>query len=197
MGSKQQYTVWVHNSRSCRGSVYSCPRSLSLHFPSEEEITIAGYQVHKGGVRLSLPQTVRNVFLERLVDYILVKSTFGFSLAWDGGSGVYVRMTEEHKGHACGLCGNYNDDGSDDLTTSSNVQTEDVADFGNSWVVQLPQERRCRSVEEEFPSPCTSESRMDDAIEKCSALLFFPFLSCHENIDPNPYVASCVSDLCV
>ncbi|MEQ2230668.1 hypothetical protein ILYODFUR_031818, partial [Ilyodon furcidens] len=35
-----------------------------------------------------------------------------------------------------------------------------------------------------------------DAIEKCSALLFFPFLSCHENIDPNPFVASCVSDLC-
>lgn len=38
---------------------------------------------------------------------------------------------------------------------------------------------------------------MQDAIEKCSALLFFPFLSCHENIDPNPFVASCVSDLCV
>lgn len=38
---------------------------------------------------------------------------------------------------------------------------------------------------------------LQDAIEKCSALLFFPFLSCHENIDPNPFVASCVSDLCV
>lgn len=38
---------------------------------------------------------------------------------------------------------------------------------------------------------------VQDAIEKCSALLFFPFLSCHENIDPNPFVASCVSDLCV
>lgn len=36
-----------------------------------------------------------------------------------------------------------------------------------------------------------------DAIEKCSALLFFPFISCHENIDPNPFVASCVSDMCV
>ncbi|KAJ8245393.1 hypothetical protein GJAV_G00270270 [Gymnothorax javanicus] len=195
--TEPQYTVWVHNSRSCRGSVYSCSRYLSLHFPNEEEITITGYQVKQGGVRISLPQTVHNVFLERLADYILVKSTFGFSLAWDGSSGVYVRMTEEHKGKACGLCGNYNDDGSDDLTTNYNVQTEDVAQFGNSWVVQLPQERRCRAVEEEFPGPCPSESRMDDAIEKCSALLFFPFLSCHENIDPNPFVAGCVSDLCV
>uniref|UniRef100_A0A8C9V6N9 Otogelin like n=1 Tax=Scleropages formosus TaxID=113540 RepID=A0A8C9V6N9_SCLFO len=114
--AEPQYTVWVHNSRDCEDSVYSCPRSLSLHFPNEEEIHIAGYHVHKGGV--SLPQTIHNVFIERLADYILVKSTFGFSLAWDGSSGVYIKMTEEHKGRACGLCGNYNDDGSDDLTAS-------------------------------------------------------------------------------
>lgn len=38
---------------------------------------------------------------------------------------------------------------------------------------------------------------VQDAIEKCSALLFFPFLSCHENIDPNPFVASCVADICL
>lgn len=68
--------------------------------------------------RLILPQTVHNVFIERLADYILVKSTFGFSLAWDGSSGVYLKMTEEHKGRPCGLCGNYNDDGSDDLSIS-------------------------------------------------------------------------------
>ncbi|KAG7247629.1 hypothetical protein CRUP_020098, partial [Coryphaenoides rupestris] len=44
-----QYTVWVHNSRVCEGSVYSCPRALSLFFPNEEEIHISGYQVHQGG----------------------------------------------------------------------------------------------------------------------------------------------------
>lgn len=61
---------------------------------------------------------MHNVFIERLADYILVKSTFGFSLAWDGSSGVYLKMTEGHKGRPCGLCGNYNDDGSDDLSSS-------------------------------------------------------------------------------
>uniref|UniRef100_A0AAR2L9B6 Otogelin-like n=1 Tax=Pygocentrus nattereri TaxID=42514 RepID=A0AAR2L9B6_PYGNA len=192
--AEPQYTVWVHNSRSCRGSVYSCPRALSLFFPNEEEIHIRGYQVLKGEQRLTLPQTVHNVFIERLADYILVKSTFGFSLAWDGSSGVYLKMTESHKGRPCGLCGNYNDDGSDDL---SSINSEDVAGFGNSWAVHLPHERPCPAVDDDFPGPCSSESTMDDAIEKCSALLFFPFVSCHENIDPNPFVASCVSDLCV
>ncbi|XP_028823261.1 otogelin-like protein isoform X3 [Denticeps clupeoides] len=195
--AEPQYTVWVHNSHSCQGSPFSCPRALSLLFPNEDEIHIRGYQVHKGGVRLTLPQTVRNIFIERLADYILVKSTFGFSLAWDGNSGVYLKMTEVHRGRSCGLCGNYNNDGSDDLRNSRGLPVDDVAEFGNSWAVELPHLPPCVEVDDDFPGPCRTESKMDDAIEKCSALLFFPFLSCHENIDPNPFVASCVSDLCV
>ncbi|KAI9529885.1 hypothetical protein NQZ68_008124 [Dissostichus eleginoides] len=192
-----QYTVWVHNSRVCDGSVYSCPRALSLFFPNEEEIHISGYQVHQGGRRLSLPHTVGGVFIERLADYLLVKSVFGFSLAWDGGSGVYLKMSEEHQGAPCGLCGNFNHLAGDDLTTSRGIRTDEPAVFANSWAVDLPHERACPSVDSDFNGPCHSESDMDDAIEKCSALLFFPFLSCHENIDPNPFVASCVSDLCI
>ncbi|KAK6488295.1 otogelin-like protein [Huso huso] len=193
--TEPQYTIWVHNSRDCEGSVYSCHRSLSLFFPNEAEIHVIGHEVKKGNIRLTLPLTIGNIFMERLADYILVKSTFGFSLAWDGSSGVYIKMTEEHKGRPCGLCGNYNDDGADDLTTSYNVQTEDTAHFGNSWVVQLPSEAPCHPLEEDFPGPCSSESAMEDAF--CTAILFFLCLSCHENIDPNPYVASCASDLCV
>lgn len=57
------------------------------------------------------------MFIERLADYLLVKSVFGFSLAWDGGSGVYLKMSEEHHGAPCGLCGNFNHLAGDDLTT--------------------------------------------------------------------------------
>lgn len=58
------------------------------------------------------------MFIERLADYLLVKSVFGFSLAWDGGSGVYLKMSEEHQGTPCGLCGNFNHIAGDDLTTT-------------------------------------------------------------------------------
>uniref|UniRef100_A0A3B3D509 Otogelin-like n=1 Tax=Oryzias melastigma TaxID=30732 RepID=A0A3B3D509_ORYME len=163
-----QYTVWVHNSRSCEDSVYSCPRALSLFFPNEEEIHISGYQVHQGGRRLSLPQTVGGVFIERLADYLLVKSVFGFSLAWDGSSGVYLKMSEEHQGAPCGLCGNFNHIPGDDLTTARAV-------FANSWAVDLPHERACPSVDLEFNGPCQSESdmdvRSDDEETFCHALV--------------------------
>lgn len=69
-----------------------------------------------------LPQTIGNIFIERLADYILVKTTFGFSLAWDGNSGIYVKLTDEHKGKTCGLCGNYNGDMSDDFLLQNSKQ---------------------------------------------------------------------------
>lgn len=92
----------------------SClPVRFNLNFPFYFSVLL-----NLKNIRLSLPQTIGNVFIERLADYLLVKSTFGFSLAWDGGSGVYLKMSEEHHGAPCGLCGNFNHIAGDDLTTA-------------------------------------------------------------------------------
>ncbi|XP_072407704.1 otogelin-like protein [Chiloscyllium punctatum] len=196
--TQPQYMVEVHNSDECASSHYSCSRSISLFFPNEEEITILGHSVSKGGIRLPLPQTVRHAFFERLADYILVKTTFGFSLAWDGFSGVYMKLTEEHKGKPCGLCGNFNGDMSDDLNTSYSMLTEDVAIFGNSWMSQTPSDAPCASVLLDFHSPCRGKGAMiNDIIAKCEVLMGFPFFTCREYVQPNPYIASCINDLCM
>ncbi|KYO47826.1 phosphatidylinositol phosphatase PTPRQ isoform D [Alligator mississippiensis] len=160
-----QYTVWVHNSPQCDGSVYSCLRSISLFFSNQEEIVILGHEVRKEGIRLTLPQTIGNVFFERLADYILVKTTFGFSLAWDGSS-----------------VGHY---------------TEDIAVFANSWSVQTLEDATCVPTASDFSSPCSTDTEFSEAIFfKCQVLLQFPFLSCHESIDPYSYISSCMNDLC-
>uniref|UniRef100_A0A8B9BGL2 Otogelin like n=1 Tax=Anser brachyrhynchus TaxID=132585 RepID=A0A8B9BGL2_9AVES len=185
-----QYTVWVHNSPDCYGSVYSCQRSVSLFFPNQEEIVISGHEVRKEGKRLMLPQTVGNVFVERLADYILVKTTFGFSLAWDGNSGIYIKLTEDHKGKSCGLCGNFNGNKYDDLILQNNEHTEDIAEFANSWAVQTPDDAACVPTASDFSSPCS------DIFFKCQIFLQFPFFSCHESIDPYSYISSCMNDLC-
>nr|XP_033808517.1 otogelin-like protein isoform X3 [Geotrypetes seraphini] len=192
-----QYTVWVHNSRQCSGSVYSCRRSISLFFSTQEEIIISGHEVIKGGMRLILPQTIGNVFIERLADYILVKTTFGFSLAWDGNSGVYIKLTEEFKGKPCGLCGNFNGDRSDDLIAQHNKHSEDIAAFANSWSIETPDELRCVATAVDFPSPCLNQELSHEVIlSKCQIILQFPFISCHESIDPYSYISSCMNDLC-
>ncbi|XP_019370333.1 PREDICTED: otogelin-like protein [Gavialis gangeticus] len=192
------YTVWVHNSPQCDGSVYSCLRSISLFFSNQEEIVILGHEVRKEGIRLTLPQTIGNVFFERLADYILVKTTFGFSLAWDGSSGIYMKLTEEHKGKPCGLCGNFNGNKSDDLIIQNiGHYTEDIAVFANSWSVQTLEDATCVPTASDFSSPCSADTEFSEAIFfKCQVLLQFPFLSCHESIDPYSYISSCMNDLC-
>ncbi|XP_053575216.1 otogelin-like protein [Bombina bombina] len=191
------YTVWVHNSPQCDGSVYTCPRSISMFFSSQEEITVSGYEVRKGGERLLLPQTIENVFIERLADYILVKTTFGFSLAWDGSSGMYIKLTEDHKGKTCGLCGNFNANWTDDLIIQhSKFSTEDISVFANSWYIQTPEEPICVFTESDYPNPCSSVETLEAMFLKCQVLLQFPFMSCHETIDPYSYIASCINDLC-
>ncbi|XP_069485429.1 otogelin-like protein [Ambystoma mexicanum] len=195
--SLPQYTIWVHNSPYCQGSVYSCSRSISMFFSSQEEIVISGHEVKKGGSRIILPQTIENVFIERLADYILVKTTFGFSLAWDGISGIYIKLTEDHEGKPCGLCGNFNGNTSDDLITQNTDEyTEDIALFANSWYVQSPDESTCAAISSGFSSPCLNKELHEDIFLKCQVLLQFPFLSCHEGIDPYSYIASCINDLC-
>ncbi|KAF7248534.1 Otogelin-like protein, partial [Varanus komodoensis] len=192
-----QYTVWINNSRQCAGSVYSCLRSISLFFSNQEEIHILGHEVRKGRIRLALPQTIGNIFIERLADYILVKTTFGFSLAWDGNSGIYIKLTEEHKGKTCGLCGNYNNDTSDDFLIQNKDYTEDIAKFANSWSLQTPEDATCVATASDFPSPCNVDTESYENIySKCQILLEFPFLSCHQSVDPYPYISSCMNDLC-
>ncbi|NXL71128.1 OTOGL protein, partial [Leptocoma aspasia] len=193
-----QYTVWVHNSPHCYGSVYTCRRSISLFFSNQEEIMISGHEVRKNGVRLILPQTVGNAFIERLADYILVKTTFGFSLAWDGNSGIYIKLTEDHKGKPCGLCGNFNSNKYDDLILQNiGEYTEDIAEFANSWAVQASDDIACVPTASDFSSPCSANAEStEDIFFKCQIFLQFPFLSCHESIDPYSYISSCMNDLC-
>ncbi|KFW82285.1 Otogelin-like, partial [Manacus vitellinus] len=192
-----QYTVWVHNSPHCYGSVYTCQRSVSLFFSNQEEIIISGHEVRKKGIRLMLPQTVGNAFLERLADYILVKTTFGFSLAWDGNSGIYIKLTEDHKRKPCGLCGNFNGNKYDDLILQNSDYTEDIAEFANSWAVQSSGDVTCVPTASDFLSPCSANGEStEDIFLKCQIFLQFPFLSCHESIDPYSYIASCMNDLC-
>ncbi|NWZ45301.1 OTOGL protein, partial [Brachypodius atriceps] len=193
-----QYTVWVHNSPHCYGSVYTCHRSISLFFSNQEEIMISGHEVRKNGVRLILPQTVGNTFIERLADYILVKTTFGFSLAWDGNSGIYIKLTEDHKGKPCGLCGNFNGNKYDDLILQNiGEYTEDIAEFANSWAVQASDDIACVPTASDFSSPCSANAEStEDVFFKCQIFLQFPFLSCHESIDPYSYISSCMNDLC-
>ncbi|KAL4622712.1 otogelin [Arapaima gigas] len=192
--------VQVHNDPGCRSSPYSCARSVSLYLPWEGEIRLHKYNVTFKGQSIELPHSIHDVELERISQYILVTQQHGFTLAWEGDScSVYIKMSPEHVGRTCGLCGNFNADIHDDLRTSYGVFTEDLAMFGNSWMEIEPQRATCSMVPSQYPSPCFTQDNhtLQKVKEVCALLLEDPFKPCHEFVSPFPYMASCSNDLCV
>lgn len=68
--------------------------------------------------RIQLPYAVGNLYIQKLAGYVIVRHQYAFSLAWDGTSAVYIKMTPDYLGKTNGLCGNNNAILQDDLTTS-------------------------------------------------------------------------------
>ncbi|XP_042608753.1 mucin-2 [Cyprinus carpio] len=98
------------------------------------------------------------------------------------------------QGGVCGLCGNFNGNGKDDLTTQGNLQTTDIMEFADSWKVL----GTCPDAAPDF-DPCFKNLEREpwaklqcSIIKDCEAA----FKHCHNKVDPNPYYENCVKDSC-
>ena len=122
-----------------------------------------------------------------------VHSLLGLNVKWDGISRAYVMVQPRYRGMTCGLCGTFNKNQNDDLTTKENVIETNVIAFGNSWKVNPA----CNDTQ---PSkhPCEMQIQRKATAEKlCNRLLSPPFTRCHHTVDPSDgYIASCMFDVC-
>ncbi|XP_040844365.1 otogelin [Ochotona curzoniae] len=193
----QSFSIQVHNDPQCGPFPYTCSRSVSLFLSGEQEIRLAKEVTH-GGVRVQLPLVMGSVHLQRLAGYVLVRHRSAFTLAWDGASAVYIKMSPEFVGWTRGLCGNNNADPQDDLVTSYGKLTDDVAEFVHSWQDQAPNQPAGPAATSLPRPPCLQQSpgAMQGVYERCEALLWPPFDACHAYVSPLPFAASCTSDLC-
>uniref|UniRef100_A0A4W3GA11 VWFD domain-containing protein n=1 Tax=Callorhinchus milii TaxID=7868 RepID=A0A4W3GA11_CALMI len=55
------------------------------------------------------------------------------TVIWDKDTRFSVSLDATWKGKICGLCGNFNDNITDDLTTKGNSLVIKTLEFGNSW----------------------------------------------------------------
>ncbi|XP_012580647.1 PREDICTED: otogelin [Condylura cristata] len=193
----QTFSVQVHNDPQCGSFPYTCSRSVSLFFTGEQEIHLAKEVTH-GGELLQLPRVVGSLRLQRLAGYVMVRHQSAFTLAWDGTSAIYIKMSPEFLGWTHGLCGNNNADPQDDLVTSYGKLTDDVAEFVHSWQEQAPNQPLGPTTSSLPRPPCLQQSpgTMQGVYERCEVLLRPPFDACHAYVSPLPFTASCTSDLC-
>nr|XP_031303835.1 mucin-5AC [Camelus dromedarius] len=124
--------------------------------------------------------------------YLVVDTEVGLVLLWDKKTSIFLILSPEFKGRVCGLCGNFDDNALNDLTTRSQSVVGDVLEFGNSWKFSPS----CPDAQDP-KDPCTANPyRKSWAQKQCSIISGDAFSACHAHVEPARYYEACVSDAC-
>uniref|UniRef100_A0A6I8N085 Mucin 5AC, oligomeric mucus/gel-forming n=1 Tax=Ornithorhynchus anatinus TaxID=9258 RepID=A0A6I8N085_ORNAN len=116
----------------------------------------------------------------------------GLVLTWDHKTSLTVTLGPSYKGRVCGLCGNFDDHGGNDLTTRSGSVVGDVREFGNSWK-SSPSCPDAATPRE----PCAANPyRTAWAHRRCAILHSDVFALCHHQVEPSKFYEACVNDAC-
>lgn len=126
--------------------------------------------------------------------YVVVTTPFGLRVIWDRGTRLYIELspTDQYWSKVCGLCGNFDGDMTNDLTTKYGIEENSVLPFGDSWRVRAD----CPQTKEQR-HPCeASPHRKPGAHKACAIIKSNTFAPCHSLVDPGPYYSRCVYDTC-
>ncbi|XP_065906083.1 uncharacterized protein [Dysidea avara] len=118
----------------------------------------------------------------------------GITVSWDGNGLVTIKVSMSWLGKLCGLCGNYNNDATDDLQTPDGSLATTPRLFGNSWVHNATTSDTCAGVD---TLPVCSGLTLFYARHHCtSSLQGGLFSSCNNVIDPTTYIENCELSYC-
>ncbi|XP_033014606.1 uncharacterized protein LOC117051988 [Lacerta agilis] len=168
--------------------VYGMTISLSQEHPRKIKVN---------GVFVDLPFSYENklkVYISGVHGFI--KTDFDLRVSFDWYSYARVIIPNTYANAVCGLCGNANQDPSDDFAMKDGAQTTDEMQFADSWKVkEVP---GCSAGCSDCPVCSEAEKQTYKGDQFCGILKRRdgPFRQCHETIDPTPYFDDCVFDTC-
>ncbi|KAK2830490.1 hypothetical protein Q5P01_018421 [Channa striata] len=152
------------------------------------------------GVLHHLPQNLINgalkVYQEGDNDVII--TDFGLKVTYDLVYHVTVSVPGNYRGRTCGLCGNFNNDASDEFQLPDGNVTKDFKTFGAAWKVPVSGVVCDDGCSGDLCPKC-EDSKKAALEEKCAIITEStgPFAACHNVIDPQPYFRDCVYDVCM
>ncbi|XP_075763605.1 IgGFc-binding protein-like isoform X2 [Pelodiscus sinensis] len=169
--------------------VYNVTISLSQEHPRKIQVD---------GVFVDLPFSHQNKFKAYISGvHGFIKTDFDLRVSFDWYSYARVIIPSSYAGAVCGLCGNANQDPSDDLTMKDGTRTADEVQFADSWKVgEVP---GCSASCTGDCSVCSEAQRQTYRGEQYCGVLARgdgPFSQCHGAVDPAPYFDDCVFDTC-
>ncbi|XP_054708375.1 SCO-spondin-like, partial [Uloborus diversus] len=178
----------------CGTSGITCSKSFILEL-GPSEITRGDEEKLILSLEESVPNTRYNsrfVVVESGL-FVLVYTDVGVSLQWDKGTRLYITLDPKWRERVKGLCGNFNDDQTDDfLTPSGGIPETRASIFADSW-----------KIHEYCPQPQTIEDacelhplRKSWAQQKCGILKSDVFANCWSEVPLDHFYERCVFDSC-
>ncbi|XP_073337244.1 mucin-6 [Pagrus major] len=124
--------------------------------------------------------------------YVQVHTSFGMKIQVQMSPEIqlYIMPPANHTGMTLSLCGNSNNDTTDDFTTTSGIIENSAQPFAQSWSVG--------DCAVDIPNTCINKDNEIFADEKCS-VLNNPggiFADCHSHIPPDYYHMACIQRTC-
>ncbi|KAJ8332931.1 hypothetical protein SKAU_G00418270 [Synaphobranchus kaupii] len=145
-----------------------------------------------------LPVRLPQVFIHQSGLFIVMNTTFGLSMMYNRAQYVQVGLPKNFP-DVCGLCGDNNADGANDLRTPEGTVVDETA-FGWSWRV-ADGDASCAADCADC-SATEGELQLDVAEHDVTMHVFLwtessPFQQCHVVVDPSAYSKLCALHRCV
>ncbi|XP_030069242.1 IgGFc-binding protein [Microcaecilia unicolor] len=156
-------------------------------------------QIQVDGVLTALPFYFKT---NKIVAYIsglhvFIKTDFNVRVTFNWISYTSVTVPDTYVSAVCGLCGNNNQNSSDDMTMKNGDIVRNPVQFGDSWKVgDVP---GCTAMCNGDCPLCTEEEKQIYKNEIYCGLIVKadgPFSLCHTTVDPSSFFNDCVYDSC-
>ncbi|XP_078524644.1 IgGFc-binding protein-like [Lissotriton helveticus] len=149
--------------------------------------------------RVTLPHSpTRGTTITQSGQYVVVQTTFGLTVRWDGNHYLEVIVPNSYYGQLCGLCGNYDGSADNDNLMPNGTATEDSDALGNSWQTADDEDDACKQDTE--PDPPCDKDLLDKVSnpDNCGKIIdpMGVFRDCIKIVSPLPYFNNCVYDMC-
>ncbi|GAB1608825.1 SCO-spondin-like, partial [Argonauta hians] len=165
-----------------------------IHFVQGKIPTIDGREISDRGF------TSAGISIKKTEFFFSLFTNIGLTVQWDLGTRVYIHLAEKWKGKVQGLCGNYDQDSTNDFTSRSNSIEHVASAFAHSWRLY-----DCPAVPQDKPEyamhPCSFfPARKQWSLESCATIKYgSTFALCRNNLPDNvvqKYYDDCMYDSC-
>ncbi|KAH0631332.1 hypothetical protein JD844_005620 [Phrynosoma platyrhinos] len=159
-------------------------------------------QLMLDGVVTSIPAVLEDgkIKVTKSNDQPAVETDFGLQVTHDRDRAIVVTLPSSYYGATCGLCGNFNGDTNDDMTSLNDVPASSLMDWINSWKVK-DQDPACSDSCQGNCLACDDGQKEFYGGEKyCGVISKFSegsFGECHQAVSPTSYFNECINRMCL